>query len=291
MKAAMRLAVLTLLLSGAAWADSAATAYAPQFLNDIMQARNYAMGGAYHSLGYGTESLSGNPATMSLFKRYQVELGGAWDIPNGFGFGGLSVVDSATSAVAMGTSYQLATFDSPQGRNVANLTTLGIAYPITDWLHVGVSARNQIITGPWNTNSITMNAGVALKLFDLIILGLTGNNLIDVASPLVQRFFTFSIAGTIGMFTPTFEMSADFNTTTPKFRYAGGAEYILADYVPLRAGFVYDGIAGGAKYLSFGSGFFYQGSGVDIAYRHEFGGNNGNLIALTIKLQSQGQSQ
>jgi hypothetical protein len=57
--------------------------------------------------------------------------------------------------------------------------------------------------------------------------------------------------------------------------------------VPLRAGFVYDQIAGNAKYLSFGSGFFYQGSGVDIAYRHEIGGFNGRLIAITIKLQSQ----
>jgi hypothetical protein len=287
MKDAMRLALPVLFLAAAAWGDTPVTKFAPQGLNDVMQARDFAMGGAYRALGYGTESVSGNPATLSLYKRYQVELGGAWDIPNGYGFGGLSVADSATSPVAMGVSYQLATFDSPYGRNVAHLNTLGIAYPIFDWLHIGISARNQIITGPYATNSITMGAGAAVKLFDVVVIGLSGHNLIDVASPLVQRFFAASVAANFGLFTATFEMRGDFNTTTPRFSAGGGAEYILAEYVPLRAGFVYDQMAGGAKYLSFGTGFFLQGSGIDIAWRHEFGGFNGNLIALTIKLQSQ----
>jgi hypothetical protein len=288
MKDAMRLWVVLLsCVTTAAWADTPVTTFAPQALNDIMQARDFAIGGAYRAIGYGTESIGGNPATMSLFKRYQVELGGAWDIPHGYGFGGVSVLDSATSAVAMGVSYQLVTFDSPYGRNTAHLNTMAIAYPIFDWLHVGVSARNQIVTGGYATNSITMSAGIAAKLFDVLVLGVTGQNLIDVASPLVQRFFAFSAAANIGLFTPTFEMRADFNTRTPKYSWGGGAEFIAGELIPLRAGFVYDQIAGNAKYLSFGTGFFYQGSGVDIAYRHELGGFNGRLIALTIKLQSQ----
>ena len=47
-------------------------------LDDLMHARNLAMGGAYRSLGYGAESVGGNPAAIAMFKRYQVEASGTW---------------------------------------------------------------------------------------------------------------------------------------------------------------------------------------------------------------------
>ncbi len=216
MNVPVRWSLVTFALCSSAWAEAPPNiAPVPSALDDVQQARNYAMGGAYHSLGLGTEAIEGNPATMSLFKRYQVELGGAWDIPNGMAFGGLSVMDSASSDLAMGVSYQLLTFNSPYGQSTAHLTTLGVAYPITDWLHIGVSGRNQIIDGPYSTNSITVTAGIALRIYDLVVLGFTGANLIPVNSPLVNRYFALSLAGNFGLFSPSVEVKADFNAPFP----------------------------------------------------------------------------
>ncbi len=259
----------------------------PNVLNDAgMQARNFGMGGAYRGMGFGTETVSGNPAMLSMFRRYQLELGGAWDIPNGYGFGGLSIIDSATNELAYGQSYVLATFDSPYGRSTAHLNTTAMAYPIADWLHLGISARYQLIYGPYATNSITIGAGAAVRLFDRWIIGFSGHNLIGVASPLVNRFFALSTSASFSMLTPSFELRMDFNAPSPRFAWALGLEWIAGEVVPIRAGFTWDNITG-QKYVSAGLGFFLEGSGVDIAYRHELEGFHGRLIAITIKLQSR----
>ena len=281
----MRIAAAVLVLSASAWAQAQTQAPVPAALNDVMQARAFAMGGAYRGVGYGSETISGNPALLSMYRRYQMEIGGAWDIPNGYGYGNVSIVDSISTEVAMGISYTLLTFDSPYGRNTAHLNSLALSYPITDWLHFGLSGRHQLIYGPYETNSVTMGLGVAVRLFDLIILGFSAHNLISVSSPLVNRYFAFAATGQLGAFTPTFEMRMDFNAPYGRFAFAGGVEYIAAEMIPLRAGFVWDGISN-VKYLSFGTGFFVEGSGVDIAYRHEIGGFGGRLLALTVKMHS-----
>ncbi|MBK7862359.1 MAG: hypothetical protein IPJ65_27870 [Archangiaceae bacterium] len=256
-------------------------------LNDAaMQARNFGMGGAFHAVGYGTEGVNGNPAMLSMYKRYQLVLGGAWDIPNGYGFGGVSVVDSATSELAYGQSYTLVTFDSPHGRSVAHLNTTSIAYAFGDFLHIGVNARYQLITGPYATNSITMGAGAAVRLFDVWVVGFSGHNLIPVASPLVNRYFVLSTSASFGTFTPSFEWRMDFNAAFPRWAWATGLEWIAGDVVPIRAGFTWDNITG-TRYLSAGLGFVTQGVGVDVSYRHELGGYNGRLVAVSLTLQSR----
>ena len=287
----MRLALFcAALTASAAWAadiPKEAELPVPNALNEAgQQARNFGMGGAMRAVGYGTESVSGNPAMLSMYRRYQVELGGAWDIPNGYGFGGISIVDSATSELAYGQQYTLVTFDSPYGRSTAHLNTTAMAYPIADWLHLGVSARYQLIYGPYATNSITMNAGAAVRLFDVWIIGFSGHNLIPVASPLVNRYFALSTSASFGLFTPSFEWRMDFNARFPRWAWAVGVEWIAGEVVPIRAGFVWDNITG-TKYVSAGLGFFMEGSGVDIAYRYEIGGYQGHLLAVTVKLQSR----
>src|SRR5687768_5076740 len=73
---------------------------------DLMHARNYAMGGAYRAHGLGAESASGNPASLALYRRYLVEMSGAYDFATRWGFGTVAVADSATSEVAAGYTYQ-----------------------------------------------------------------------------------------------------------------------------------------------------------------------------------------
>ena len=258
----------------------------PNAINDAAnQARSFAMG-AFRGVGFGTETIGGNPAMLSMFHRYQVELGGAWDIPNRYGYGTISIVDSSTSSVAYGQSYTLLSFNSPEGRSTAHLNSNAISYALADWIHLGISGRYQLIEGAHKANSVTMGAGIALRLFQMWILGFSGHNLIPVNHPYVQTYFAFSTSVNLGGFTPAFEWRMDFNGPSPRWAFAGGVEWIAGDLVPIRAGFVWDDITK-TRYVSGGLGLYIEGSGFDIAYRYEIGGFNGHLIALTIKLQSR----
>lgn len=252
-------------------------------LRDLAYARNIAMGGAYESLGYGAESIGGNPAAMSIYKRYQIEASGAWDIPQGYGFGTLGLADS-TNPLAAGVAYTFATFGGSE-RTWAHVTTLALSYSFGDLIHIGLAGRHHALLGGSNTNSITMNAGVVVRPAEWLSIGLSGHNLIPVYNANVSRYFVASISSQLfGQLSPCFDLRADFNQPTPRFAFEGGLEWLIAQLIPVRAGYQYDAI-GGHQYVSGGIGWFSDGSGVDVAYRHEIGGLNGRLISLSLKLQ------
>lgn len=252
-------------------------------LRDLMHARNLAMGGAYMSMGYGAETLGGNPAALSAFKRYQIEASGAWDIPNGMGFGTLALADS-TNVIAGGLSYHFVTFGGLE-RRWAHVTTMALSYALAEWLHLGVSGRHHVLVGASQTNSITMNAGLVVKPLPQLSIGVSGHNLINNFNRDITRFFVASVSALLfNQLTPCFDLRADFNQPTPRFAFHGGLEWLIAMTVPVRIGYQYDGIMN-HNYLSFGVGWFLEGSGIDLAYRHELGGAEGRMLALTLKLQ------
>jgi hypothetical protein len=263
--------------------DPVVTPPAGPDLRDLMHARNLGMGGAYMSMGYGAETIGGNPAALSAFKRYQIEASGAWDVPNGMGYGTLGLADS-TNVLAGGISYHFVTFGGLE-RRWAHVTTVALSYSLAEWIHLGVAARHHVIVGASNTNSITMNAGLLVKPAPWLSLGVSGHNLINNFNKDITRFFVASASALIlGQLTPCFDLRADFNQASPRFAYQGGLEWLIAMTVPVRLGYQYDGIMN-HQYLSAGIGWFTEGSGVDLAYRHEIGGAEGRLIALTVKLQ------
>ncbi len=276
---------LGLTMLALAWAAPAAAQAQLPGLVDLMSSRDYAMGGAYRAVGYGPSSIIGNPAALSLYRRMDAELNGAYDVTTQFGSLSISIADSATSALAGGVNYQLVTFDDPAVKRTAHVTTLGFAYSVFSFLHLGLAARHQLILGTPSTNSVTMNLGVMLHLFDFLKLGFSVHNLIDVASPDVPRYFAFASSLMIaGSLTPSVDVRLDFNDPLrTRVAVGAGVEWLVAQAVPLRAGYSYDGITNN-QYMSFGLGFVSEGSGLDLSYRHELGGRTGHLLSLTLKM-------
>lgn len=253
-------------------------------LEDAMHARNLAMGGAFRAMGYGAEAITGNPAAMSLFKRYQMELSGSWDIPNGYGLGTAAISDSLSSDIAAGVAYDFVTYGGLD-RRWAHLTTFALAMPLSQMVHLGASVRHQIITGATNTNSITASAGLVVRPTTFLTLGVSGHNLLPNYNRDLPRYFAGSVSMLLfGQLTPCFDVRADFNAATPRFAWSGGVEWMLSMSYPLRAGYERDDITG-HQYVSGGVGIFDEGSGVDFAYRQELGGDGGRMVAMTLKLQ------
>lgn len=241
------------------------------------------MGGAYEALGYGAEAVGGNPAAISLYKRYQIEGTGSWDIPQGYGFASLAVVDS-TNALSAGLSYSFATFGGAE-RRWAHLTSLALAYSFSDLIHIGVTTRHHVLVGASNTNSVSMNAGIVARPTSYLTLGFSGHNLIGVYNRDVSRYFVASIGFLIlGQLSPAFDLRMDFNQKDARLAYHTGLEWLISQTFPVRLGYQYDGIES-HHYFSFGAGWFREGSGIDLAYRHELGGQEGRLLSLTLKLQ------
>ena len=252
-------------------------------LRDLESSRNMGMGGAYEALGYGAETIGGNPAGLSLYKRYQIEATGSWDVPQGYGFASLAVADS-TNPLAVGISYHFATFGGEQ-RRFAHLTTVSLAYTFGDLIHIGFTTRHHVLIGASNINAITINAGVIAKPVSWLTLGFSGHNLISVFNRDITRYFVASVGVLIlGQLTPAFDLRMDFNQKDPRLAYHAGIEWLIAQSFPVRIGYQYDGIMN-HQYLAAGVGWFSEGSGIDFAYRHELGGTEGRLLSLTLKLQ------
>lgn len=278
----MKIALCLVVLSTAAAAQTVAK---PPNLQDIMAARNYGMAGAYRALGYGAEAITGNPAALSLFKRYTLELSGAYDIKHQWGYGAISISDSITNEIAAGVTYQMATLGNNETRRIAYLTTAASAYPLSQNFHVGIAMRHQVITGEDNTNSITMSGGLIFRPWEQLCFSVSGHNLIGVWSEDVPRYFSFGISSLLGgQFTPTVELRTDFNDPYARVAFSGGVEWLAADTFPIRLGYSYDQI-NGTQHVGFGLGYFTEGSGLDLAYRHEINGTEGKMLALTIKIQ------
>lgn len=273
--------LLVLVWAGAAFAQAPPTS--PD-TRDPMSARNHGMGGAFESLGYGAESILGNPAALSMYKRYMLEGNGGWDPGQGYGYGSIAISDS-TNALAAGISYQFCTYGGEE-RRWAHTTTVAAAYPLAEFLHLGVAMRYNVITGASNTNSVTMNAGLVVKPADFLSLSFSGHNLISNYNTDLPRYFVFSASAMLlEQFSPVFDLWMDFNQPTARFDFRGGLEWLVAQSFPLRIGYQYDGITT-KQYIGGGVGYFVEGSGIDLAYRHELGENTtGKLIALTLKLQ------
>ncbi len=279
----MKIALCLFVISTAAAGQTVAK---PPNLQDVMAARNYGMGGAYRALGYGAEAITGNPAALSLFKRYTLEISGAYDFKNVWGYGGISISDSITNEVAAGVAYQMVSLGNGETRRLAYLTTAASAYPLSQAFHLGVAVRHQVVTGEGSTNSVTMSAGLIFRPWEELCFSVSGHNLIGVWSEDVPRYFTFGISSLIGgQFTPTVELRADFNQpSNARVAFSGGLEWLAGDTFPIRIGYSYDQITG-TQHVGFGLGYFSEGSGVDLSYRHELNGTEGKMLSLTIKIQ------
>src|SRR4051812_4761385 len=116
----MRRATLTcFLIALAAAAPSRAQSELPDRpFRNLVHARSMAMGGAYRALGLGLETVVGNPAAMSLYQHYNLELSGAWDFTQQTTLASAGVMDS-TNRLAGGVAYHLVSFGDFGNRTLA----------------------------------------------------------------------------------------------------------------------------------------------------------------------------
>lgn len=270
---------------------------------EIETARSMALGGAQRATSYSIGGLFSNPANMARTAVYH--LGGfaeIWPEANRVSFGG-AAVDSIvnTKGIAGGLGYTYNEQDKDGLDRQYNDLRFAIAFPMQDKFFLGLGGRylwlSQDGNGPLGTSlasgglsgeriieGFSFDAGITVKPADDFYLSVVGNNL---ANP-DNGFQPLSTGGGLGYATTEFGLEADivFDFTTwdeTKLRAMGGAELLIADSIPIRAGYRYD--AGAESHaLSVGAGYVERTFSADAALRRVVSGDKATAVVLGITL-------
>jgi opacity protein-like surface antigen len=243
--------------------------------------RSAAMGGALRALGNGTSAIYLNPAGMATTRVYHIEAQAQISPETDRQVYGGTIVDSVTGRLAGSASFNGGFMDPDYLHRSFTDARLGLAYPISDRLFVGLGGRwlkvNQTLAkapfgldavsgglgdpaGVRNSrssfvNALTFDAGLTVKLGDNFSLSAVGQNLTYPNNSLLPTI----VGGGLGYGNENLSVEvdglADFTSWgKPRARLMAGGEYLVADHVPLRLGYRFDQ---GAKlhYLSAGVGY------------------------------------
>jgi hypothetical protein len=282
---------LLALAAGLSLAAPPALAQAPGPFRDLVHARSLGMGGAYRALGLGLETVTGNPAAMSLYRRYIIELSGLWDFTSREAFGAAGVMDS-TNPLAAGVTYHLIAFGEVNDRSLAHLNSLALSIPVTESLHVGASAHYLYATGALRANAVTGDAGVALRLGENLAVAVGGHHLIPTGHPELSTYWTGSASFIAGLVAAAADVRLEPRPNlSPLWGLNVGGEYVMGSGFPVRVGYSFvqraspgdPEVTALSHFLSAGLGYITEGGGLDVAYRHELTGV-GRAVAVTLRI-------
>ncbi len=309
--------------SGVARADPPSPLPAPVIYNYGVEEnpRSAAMGGALRAMGSGNNALLLNPAAVAETRVYHIEADAQFMPEAARQVYGGSIVDSVTGRLAGGVAV-MGGFMDPNGLNRSFIDArLALGYPITDRFMIGIAGRylKVVQSGPGTAfesspgpfgpldrvsgglsdptggrfafvNQLTFDVGIAVKPADALYIGILGQNLAYAGNGILPLM----VGGGLGVGTKDFTIEGDgvadlnsWNKTTA--RASGGAEVLIANHVPIRAGILYDTGAHNAT-VSGGLGFLATEFSVEASLKRTIASPGGTSIIVSVAyfLESSG---
>ncbi len=259
----------------------------PAGIPDLVGARGLSIG-AYRGLAAGNDGIFSNAASLAAQRRYSVETQWLLDRAGGdtaLQALGASVVDSQSGSVAAGFAYTHVL----SGPWLGNLFHLPIAFPLSNSLFAGVTAKYQSLDGPASNamRAINVDASAFWKASSLVGLGVSGYNLLDSGHKQIEPRGVG--AGLSVGDDRRYHLAADWRGDFQRqgkltSLYALGGEVLVSDLVPLRAGFLKDETRN-ASFWSAGLGVVTAGGfAVDLGYRQRIEDPLERTFAVAIKL-------
>jgi hypothetical protein len=256
-------------------------------LGEVQHPRTVAMAGANQVWGGSTSAIFANPANLSLYRVYHLEALAAFSPEARRQSYGGAVVDSSTSKLAGGFGGTWSQMDPDGIKRQWTDLRLTLAYPLGDRFHLGVTGRYLRATqavgrGPFGssvvsdgkpddplTSQFTFDAGAAIAITEGLRFGVSGRNLTAPGIGLMPTV----LAGGLGWSNQTVSVEADSLidfTTYQKARARAmvGGEVLLADHIPVRAGYRFDD-GTHTHALSLGAGYVDKRFSVEVAGRRD----------------------
>ena len=294
---------------------------------DFIGARALSMGESYRAIATGNDALYFNPAGLPTLKRYALEGQYLLSLSDENHQGDISVVDSKTSALAVGMAYTFQGSELTRRRTIGHTATFGVAYALFDrYLSVGAGLKyknvSDVIAGNF-LNALTADVGILSRIPGGISLAAVGYNLIPIKTaqssyvpvsagfaaavdlgPLsalvfggAPRFGTVQnaagipsqqmgeLSGPLDNMTLSFDWLLNFQTLQgTKSRLSGGFEWLVAELVPIRAGYLYDELSKDQR-VSVGLGLVIPSFGLDVAYQQSIKGESLDRRSISFALK------
>lgn len=270
--------------------------------NERFGVRAQALGGAYRAVSTGNDAIYFNPAGMVFNKTYDVDLEyfyqGNLDPHH---WAGASLVDSVTAALAAGLDIHAGFKTENKPLNYDILGNLALAYPLADIFSMGLTLRYAFVSDPVPEQSkhhFTGDVGLMLRLPLGISLAVVGYNLIPtqmIELPLSVGFggaFHWGSSGQVITNPATaytgFTLAADFlmrdltKIKAMELQFATGAEYYIADLVPIRLGYTFE-ITQNKHYISGGLGLLLQVIEVDFTFQQNLFESNDQTYGAALR--------
>ena len=159
----------------------------PPTPTNYIYARSMGMA-AYHGVAGDNDAIFYNPGAMAAQKVFLTNLGGMMyrvgADTDATVFGG-SVIDSSSTAVAAGFSYNYMTTLGYKTRGAfGGMMNLALAFPVGDNLFIGATGTYlNLYSDAASVNAITATVGAFLRFGKLFSGGFTGYNLINTYHP------------------------------------------------------------------------------------------------------------
>jgi len=174
-----------------------------------------------------------------------------------------------------------------EGAYEGNAWNAALAGPIAQGLYLGVSGKYLSFKGPRNVSAGTADAGLFWQVADMVSIGAAGYNLVSIENPAVAPM---GVGAGVGIGSDrSFQLTADWRADLDRWpkttnRYALGAEVLLGQLVPVRAGWMRDETLGGS-WWSAGAGLVTRGGvALDVGYRQSLDDPSARTIAATLKV-------
>jgi hypothetical protein len=278
---------------------------APAAADDFLGVRPLGTGGAHRAIVNGNDAIELNPAGMSQFQRYSLELQYLLTPKFGASDGEMehvfhaSVVDNQTQPVATGLAY---TRVERGGAKAGNRFDLATSYPISENVILGTDIYyiNFDRDGKEDAvDAVTVDVGVLVHTaigLNLAVVGYALTNTGDYLEHPVSMAAGVSYAPFRTLqfgfdFFSNFQRPKDpANPTGEKesgFSYHFGAEYLALGQVTIRAGYTIDQARPGAEeqFWSAGAGWVSETVAVDFGYRGPIShGSWGGTFAFALRL-------
>jgi hypothetical protein len=274
---------------------------------DLQGTRSLSMGGSLRAAPSGDAAVLLNPAGMSLFRTYSINAGYMYRVADKGNLLNVSIVDSATKALAAGLSYTYGhaspettlaigggkTFDLNETSNTHE-AAFALSYPLASIFHLGLTAKYvyHSIEQPegtpeearkGTTSGFTLDAGGLLSITKGFNLAAVGYNLIPVDNVLYPRALGLGVSYAFGTtFLAEFDSVLSFYEQGMKPSFHGGGELFLGQSYAVRAGAMHD-MARESTYVTAGLGLIASKIALDVGMRQMVKGGAETAIGVSIR--------
>ena len=239
------------------------------------------------AVGTSTTALYENPANLPFARVYHFEAFATYaPEPRRQSYGG-AIADSSTNRLAGGFAGSYNMMD-PDGidRKWADMR-LSLAYPLADWLAVGLAGRYMNIRqgvghGAFGSSLVsdgtpdsalwsgfTVDGGLTVQPLTGLRIGVVGKNLTHPGNGLLPTTLASGIGFTHELFALEADSLVDFDTwgkARPRINFGG--EVFLFSHIPVRLGYRYD-LGMRVHTVSWGVGYLDKKFGVEASGRRD----------------------